>query len=53
MFILWALIIIPLWPQNSPLLIEEDPALLIGYSLEELINRFGVPRSVYPVRGLE
>ena len=45
------LVIIPLWPQGQ--FQENDPALLIGISLEELIRRFGVPRSVYAVRGLE
>jgi hypothetical protein len=42
-------IIFPLWPQTE----TDDPALLIGYSLADLIRRFGVPRSVYPVRGVE
>jgi hypothetical protein len=32
---------------------EIDPVSLIGLNLEELIARFGVPRSVYPARGLE
>ena len=49
----WVFIIIPLWTQSSPQSFEDDPASFIGYSLEELISHFGVPRSVYPVRGLE
>jgi hypothetical protein len=32
---------------------ETDPASLIGSTLEELIRRFGTPKSVYAVRGLE
>ena len=39
--------IFPVWPQ------ENDPASLIGLTLEDLIRRFGAPRSVYPVRGIE
>ena len=48
-------IIIPLCPQgrNGGPPQEDDPALCIGLSLEELIHRFGTPRSVYPVRGME
>ena len=30
-----------------------DEASYVGMTLEELINRFGVPRSVHSVRGLE
>ncbi|MCL2128949.1 MAG: hypothetical protein FWH35_01165 [Treponema sp.] len=30
---------------------EDDPSSLIGYSLAELISRYGIPKSVYPVRG--
>ncbi|MDR2185971.1 MAG: hypothetical protein LBO80_09980 [Treponema sp.] len=30
-----------------------DPAQIIGLTLEGAIARFGVPKSVYPVRGLE
>ena len=30
-----------------------DSVSYIGLSLSELLSRFGVPRSVYPVRGLE
>jgi len=51
---LW-IVTIPLWPQGQadgqPQ--EGDPALLIGFTLSDLINRFGVPRSVYSVRGLQ
>ena len=32
---------------------DNDPASLIGMTLDELLNRFGTPRSVYAVRGLE
>ncbi|MDR2096104.1 MAG: hypothetical protein LBP76_11415 [Treponema sp.] len=31
----------------------EDPAALIGLTLEELLRRFGTPLSVYAVRGVE
>ena len=55
-FFVWVFINIPLLPQNwtmsETLSIEDDPALYIGFSLEELIGEFGIPRSVYPVRGL-
>ncbi|GHV66818.1 hypothetical protein AGMMS49928_02420 [Spirochaetia bacterium] len=30
-----------------------DPAAYIGLSLEDLLARYGIPRSVYAVRGLE
>jgi hypothetical protein len=30
-----------------------DPLPLVGVRLEELINRFGPPQTVYPVRGNE
>ena len=40
--------IISLWPETQ----GEDPASFIGFSLEDLIDHFGVPRSVYAVRGL-
>jgi hypothetical protein len=43
-----------LWSQaNGPGGAEEDPAALVGLTLEELIARFGPPESVYAVRGLE
>jgi len=32
---------------------ETDPVSFVGMTLEELVRRFGVPGSVYPVRGLE
>ena len=32
---------------------EFNPVFFIGMSLDDLIRRFGTPRSVYPVRGLE
>ena len=51
---MFILIIVPLWPQAelnlSPV---DDPASYIGLTLREVILRFGVPRAVYPVRGLE
>jgi hypothetical protein len=31
----------------------EDPASLIGLTLQELIARMGIPQSVYAVRGME
>jgi len=30
---------------------SEDPAQIVGLTLTELINRFGVPKQVYAVRG--
>jgi hypothetical protein len=50
---LWMVIIFPLWPQTQTEPLGDDPASFIGYSLTDLILRFGVPRSVYPVRGVE
>jgi hypothetical protein len=46
---------VPLWPQRQATgqSLEGDPALLIGFTLTDLIGRFGTPRSVYPVRGLQ
>jgi hypothetical protein len=38
---------VPAWPQIQ----AEDAASYIGLSIERLIDRFGVPRSVYAVRG--
>jgi len=32
---------------------ENDPSSLIGITLTELIDRFGIPRQVYPVRGAD
>ncbi|GHT95826.1 hypothetical protein FACS1894141_5150 [Spirochaetia bacterium] len=40
-----------LWSQANES--TEDPAALVGLTLEELIARFGVPESVYAVRGPE
>ena len=37
------------WAQSG----EEDPSALIGLTLAEALSRFGRPRVVYPVRGLE
>jgi hypothetical protein len=39
----------PGWAQSA----EEDPSGLIGLTLGEVLSRFGPPRAVYPVRGLE
>ena len=35
------------WAQGG----EVDPISVIGYSLGDLIARYGIPKSVYPVRG--
>ena len=32
---------------------ESDPALLVGITLTELYNNYGVPRNVYAVRGID
>jgi len=32
---------------------EENPASFVGLTLQQLIDRFGVPRLVYAARGLE
>jgi hypothetical protein len=39
----------PGWAQSG----GEEPAALIGLTLEEVLSRFGPPRAVYPVRGRE
>ena len=43
------LAVFPLWPQSA----EPDPASWIGLTITELIERFGIPKSVYPARGAE
>jgi hypothetical protein len=46
-----------LWSQSPPppdsgtAVLQNDPASLIGLSLENLLSRFGVPQAVYAVRG--
>ena len=40
-------------PVPAALLLEDDPAPLLGLGLAEAIGRFGVPSSVYPFRGEE
>ena len=37
---------------SSLLTAQEEPAELIGLTLDELISQYGPPRSVHPVRGL-
>ena len=46
----------PLWPQVNMVPGDgsaADPASFIGLTLTETIRRFGIPKSVYAVRGLE
>jgi hypothetical protein len=38
--------------ETSPQTVAQDPAVLIGTTLAELINRYGVPKQVYAVRGV-
>jgi hypothetical protein len=41
-------------PQESGMEgLQVNPTLIIGLTLEGVITRFGTPKSVYPVRGLE
>ncbi|MDR3334219.1 MAG: hypothetical protein LBT13_04960 [Treponema sp.] len=59
--LLWGTI--PLWSQQqngdtSPQVQadpagDRDPSSMIGLTLEALYSRFGIPRSVYAVRGIE
>jgi hypothetical protein len=44
-----------LWSQTQepPEAVPPDPSSFIGLTLESVLSRFGVPKSVYPVRGLE
>jgi hypothetical protein len=45
----------PLWSQNASVVlpIQDEPLSLIGMKLDELINRFGPPQTVYAARGEE
>jgi hypothetical protein len=54
-FLLAVLIILPngLRAQAGAAPSEDDPSSYIGLTLAELMRRFGAPRAVYPVRGLE
>ena len=52
------IIAIPLWPQagmseQAAADQSDTPTALIGLTIEEMLRRFGAPRSVYAVRGLE
>jgi hypothetical protein len=44
-----------LWPQaaSSPAGLYDEPVSLVGIKLDELIQRFGTPQSVYAARGDE
>jgi len=51
---LWLLVMVPLWPQTGTAAPGgNDPVSFIGLTLDELLRRFGTPRSVYAARGLE
>ena len=39
--------------QNQQNTEEENPASFVGLTLQQLIDRFGVPRMVYAARGLD
>ncbi|MDR2053570.1 MAG: hypothetical protein LBP80_09160 [Treponema sp.] len=39
------------WAQNTGASDPENPANLVGLTLNEVIGRFGVPQGVYAVRG--
>jgi hypothetical protein len=51
------LLVLPVLPvraqTGAPASQAGDPASFIGFTLEELLGRFGAPRSVYAIRGLE
>jgi len=56
-FLIFAVFIVfftasPLWSQGEQRR-DMDPVSFIGLDLTELIRLFGIPRSVYAVRGLE
>jgi hypothetical protein len=38
---------------SAPILLEDDPAPLLGLALPEAIARYGPPATVFPVRGEE
>jgi hypothetical protein len=41
---------LPVYSQTEP---AADPASFVGLTLAEVLLRFGAPKSVYPVRGVE
>ncbi|MDR1586087.1 MAG: hypothetical protein LBS57_01380 [Treponema sp.] len=45
--------LVPVFPQAGRNGGTEDPAALVGLSLEALLNRFGTPQAVYAARGAE
>jgi hypothetical protein len=48
---LWIMgLLVPAWSQSEP---GPDPASLVGLTLESVFSRYGAPRSVYSVRGVE
>ena len=49
---LWLLVVVPLWPQTGTTG-ANDPQSFVGLTLDELLRRFGTPRTVYAARGLE
>ena len=54
MLVVFLFAVPPLWSQGeTEKSREDDPVSCIGLSLSDLLNRFGVPRSVYASRGLE
>jgi hypothetical protein len=38
--------------EPSPQTVAQDPAILIGNTISELANRYGIPKQVYAVRGV-
>jgi hypothetical protein len=40
-------------PQAAPLAAQEDPAQIVGLTLASVYGRYGIPESVYAVRGAE
>jgi hypothetical protein len=50
LLILWLAGAVPGWSQSET---ASDPALLVGLTLESVFSRYGPPKSVYTVRGLE
>ena len=47
------MIVIPLWPQSAPQDKQDEQLSFIGLKLDELIQRFGPPQTVYTARGEE
>jgi hypothetical protein len=53
LLLLFVLPALPLVSQEGAGEAEIDPVLWIGMTLRDMLHRYGIPRSVYSVRGME